>query len=48
MDAFTKATWQARSLFTLRETDMYLRSEMHHEEVLSSIREDSLGGQVDL
>lgn len=48
MYTFPKTTRQARSLLTLKETDTYLRSEMHHEEALSSVREDNLGGQVDL
>lgn len=48
MYLFTTTTRQARSLFTLKEADMYLSSKMYREEALSSIREDRLGGQGDL
>lgn len=48
MYTYLKTTRQARAVFMPRETDMYLSSETHHEETLSSVREDRLGGQVDL
>jgi hypothetical protein len=45
MYIFTTTARQARSLFTLMETDMYQSPEVHREEALSSLREDRLGGQ---